>query len=112
METTPIAAQPAHGAVVASNPANTVIETKIIVPRFVREKSGWRDSNPRHQAWEACTLPLSYTRIRWKHDEYESPSGGTLPRIEAQHKVCELDARDWGKMNDRPLRAALVSCRR
>ena len=24
--------------------------------------SGQRDSNPRHQAWEACTLPLSYAR--------------------------------------------------
>ncbi len=25
-------------------------------------ESGGRDSNPRLQAWEACTLPLSYTR--------------------------------------------------
>ena len=24
--------------------------------------SGRRDSNPRHQPWQGCTLPLSYTR--------------------------------------------------
>ena len=25
--------------------------------------SGWRDSNPRHQPWQGCALPLSYARI-------------------------------------------------
>jgi hypothetical protein len=25
--------------------------------------SGWRDSNARHQPWQGCALPLSYTRI-------------------------------------------------
>src|SRR5258707_23692 len=28
------------------------------------EWSGQRDLNPRHQAWEACALPLSYARSR------------------------------------------------
>ena len=26
--------------------------------------SGRRDSNPRHQPWQGCTLPLSYTRMK------------------------------------------------
>jgi hypothetical protein len=26
------------------------------------KKSGRRDSNPRRQPWEGCTLPLSYAR--------------------------------------------------
>src|SRR5262245_36535336 len=26
--------------------------------------SGRRGSNPRHQAWEACVLPLNYSRVR------------------------------------------------
>ena len=27
--------------------------------------SGWRDSNPRHQPWQGCALPLSYARIQY-----------------------------------------------
>ena len=29
----------------------------------VRRKSGRRDSNSRHPAWEASALPLSYARV-------------------------------------------------
>ena len=27
--------------------------------------SGWWDSNPRHQPWQGCALPLSYIRFGW-----------------------------------------------
>ncbi len=29
----------------------------------VRKWSGWWDSNPRHQPWQGCALPLSYIRL-------------------------------------------------
>jgi hypothetical protein len=28
-----------------------------------KDWSGWRESNPRHTAWEAVVLPLNYTRL-------------------------------------------------
>jgi hypothetical protein len=37
------------------------------VDRFLKEglkESGRRGSNPRRQAWEACILPLNYSRLR------------------------------------------------
>ena len=30
---------------------------------LVKNWSGQRDLNPRHQPWQGCALPLSYTRI-------------------------------------------------
>ena len=29
---------------------------------IINNWSGRRDSNPRHQPWQGCTLPLSYSR--------------------------------------------------
>ena len=34
------------------------------VLKAFRDWSGRRGSNPRHQAWEACVLPLNYSRPR------------------------------------------------
>lgn len=33
-------------------------------PKFHDTESGRRDSNPRRQPWQGCTLPLSYSRGR------------------------------------------------
>ena len=29
--------------------------------------SGKRDSNSRPQPWQGCALPLSYSRLKWRH---------------------------------------------
>ena len=49
--------------------------------------SGQRDSNSRPQAWEACTLPLSYARFRGSRwgDEARVPRGDT-----ASAKLCAV----------------------
>jgi len=53
----------------SAGPANTsqVVE---------RKWSGRRGSNPRHQAWEACVLPLNYSRF----GAYSNPELSTTPR--------------------------------
>ena len=42
---------------------NTAMGAPWVSPE--KEMSGQRDLNPQHQAWEACTLPLSYARSRF-----------------------------------------------
>src|SRR5260221_1787360 len=42
-------------------------------PRRFKEWSGKRDSNPRLRPWQGRTLPLSYSRSRWKPRSYHSP---------------------------------------
>ena len=45
-------------------------------------KSGWWDSNPRHQPWQGCALPLSYIRddFRERMMGFE-PTTSTLARL-------------------------------
>ena len=48
--------------------------------RMERNWSGRRESNPRHQAWEACVLPLNYSR------------SGPLSALEAGSKLTALSS--------------------
>lgn len=45
-------------------------------PFAIKSWSGWWDSNPRHQPWQGCALPLSYIRL-----ERLEPYGVRVPRV-------------------------------
>src|ERR1700688_5038830 len=55
---------PALAASATAEVAAPTDEKHLQVPEGSYEWSGQRDLNPRHQAWEACALPLSYARSR------------------------------------------------
>ena len=54
--------------------------------------SGWRDSNPRRLAWEASTLPLSYTRPNriYFNPKNHSCKGGVLASLKFATDIGSL----------------------
>ena len=56
--------------------------------------SGRRESNPRHQAWEACVLPLNYSRsddtIRAIDELIRHTPRRPLISLEADRKITGL----------------------
>src|SRR5262245_13286795 len=70
------------------------------VDRFLKEglkESGRRGSNPRRQAWEACILPLNYSRLR-RRSVYIKRTGPTY-RV-SSFLICKVTDRrlTWNLM--------------
>ena len=82
------------GIVQSRHTASSMCVGKKRVPEQILENPGYiwsgkRDLNPRRPAWEADTLPLSYSRMR-THLERETgfePATSTLARL---HSTTEL----------------------
>lgn len=65
------------------------------------EWSGRRGSNPRHQAWEACVLPLNYSRTRLARHLYHSPDANPKRDSALPANPSEVFAPD-GDFNSSP----------
>src|SRR5262249_44539536 len=110
--------------------ATSTLDHQLGNPLSLGGRKGWsgrRGSNPRHQAWEACVLPLNYSRgaddltsaRSWRRQTKPSDPRKTAPPRESAHPMaCDAmeSAGVWRlravprRSRSRAVRTPIVSC--
>ena len=62
------------------------------------KQSGRRDSNPRHSAWKADALPLSYARASSNHTGIMQPTANPSHGVAKSRSTYLMSCRLWAKI--------------